>query len=200
MFEASLLILRLFREVGGAAFQPLYVSYENDVRSADVDEIERLFGCPLRSNRSFNAIGFPTRLLNLRVASASRQLFQLLKGYLERLRQSTRVTLLDRLEDCVRSSFQSGKCSAEWCAKKLGMSPRTLRIRLDQLNLRFSDVVERQRIGLAFEYLHQPEMTLDDVAFALGYSEQSSFGRAFKRWTGTTPQSHRAMQSAKGIA
>ena len=54
-----------------------------------------------------------------------------------------------------------------------------------------ADILEKQRIERARTYLERDELTLDDVAAMLGYSEQSSFGRAFKRWTGATPQRFR---------
>lgn len=193
MFEGGLLIAKLLKEIGGDEFRPLYVSLANVTRSVDVAEIERRFGCPFRNGSGSNAIAFASRLLGQPAAGSSRQLFALLDGYLERVHQAARISLVERLEDCIRASFQSGHCSAEWCAKKLGMSPRSLRIRLGQLNLKFSDVVARQRMIAANAYLDRLDLSLDEVAFALGYSEQSSFGRAFKRWTGVTPQTRREM-------
>ena len=53
-------------------------------------------------------------------------------------------------------------------------------------------------MALAKEYLERQELSLDEVAFSLGYAEQSSFGRAFKRWTGMTPQNYRAGLRASG--
>ncbi|HMP55577.1 MAG TPA: AraC family transcriptional regulator ligand-binding domain-containing protein, partial [Novosphingobium sp.] len=192
MYEAGLLIARLLNEVGGRAFRPSYVSLRELASRKDASEIERIFECPYRPSQAANAIGFPTWMLSQPVPNASRQLYLLLQGYLERLRQATRQSLVERLEDCIVSSFGAGDCSLEWCAGKLGLSPRALRMRLGQRDLKFSDLVERKRRDLALEYLSRPDVSLDEVAFALGYSEQSAFGRAFKRWTGTTPQAHRA--------
>jgi AraC-like DNA-binding protein len=48
-------------------------------------------------------------------------------------------------------------------------------------------------VEVAKLYLQEGEITLDEVALRLGYSEQTSFGRAFKRWTGETPQRFRAV-------
>ncbi|MDP3908688.1 AraC family transcriptional regulator [Novosphingobium sp.] len=191
MFEAGLLIAKLLREVGGLTFQPSYVSFCDVVMHRDVAEIERHFGCSLRKTPGVNAIAFPTRMLNYPVANSNRQLFLLLEGYLDSVHLATRRSIVERLEDSIRSSFRSGNCSVDWCARKLGLSPRVLRIQLSQLGLKFSDVVEEQRVGMATEHLDRSDLSLDEVAFVLGYSEQSSFGRAFKRWTGITPQTYR---------
>lgn len=191
MYEGGLLIMKLLREIGGKAFQPNYVSLMSIARDRDVADIERVFGCNVRRNAPVNAIAFRTQMLNQPIAGASRQLFFLLDGYLDRVRETARKSIVGRVEDCVRGSFQTGNCSIEWCAQKLGLTPRTLRSRLNQFGMKFSDIVERQRADLATYYLQRMDLSLDDVAFSLGYAEQSSFGRAFKRWTGVTPQGFR---------
>ena len=75
---------------------------------------------------------------------------------------------------------------------------RTLQIHLSEAGLGFSDLLERQRIDTAKTCLQQEHMSLDDVAAMLGYAEQSSFGRAFKRWTGLSPRQFR--QHSRGVS
>ena len=104
---------------------------------------------------------------------------------------SFRTTIVERVEDYVRGSLPSGSCSIELCARKMGTSVRTLQSNLSEAGLKFSDILERVRTELAKSYLKQDQLSLDDVADLLGYSEQSSFGRAFKRWTGETPKQYR---------
>ena len=79
------------------------------------------------------------------------------------------------------------------------MSVRTLQAKLGDNGLSFSDILEEQRVALAQSYLKQANLALDDVAANLGYSEQSSFGRAFKRWTGVTPKQYRHQYFAGGV-
>jgi len=69
---------------------------------------------------------------------------------------------------------------------------RTLQARLAGDGARFSELVETQRETLARQHLKQSTLSLDEIAERLGYGEQTSFGRAFKRWTGQTPQQYRA--------
>jgi AraC-like DNA-binding protein len=77
------------------------------------------------------------------------------------------------------------------CAAKLGLSTRALHKRLQAVGIQFSDIVDEQRLEAAKHALLQTDYTLDEIANHLGYSEQSSFGRAFKRWTNLTPQAFR---------
>ena len=78
------------------------------------------------------------------------------------------------------------------------MSVRTLQAQLSDAGIHFSDILEKQRIDAAKACLEQGQIPLDDVAAMLGYAEQSSFGRAFKRWTGLTPKNYR--QTVRGCS
>ncbi len=191
MYEGALLILKLLRELGGQAFLPSYVNLAVIARPRDIPEIEKSFGCSYRRNSEMNAIAFRTSVLNRPIANSSRHLYRLLDGYLDRVKDTAHKTLVERVEDYVRGSLQSGSCSFEQCAQKLGFSSRTLQSRLSQCGTGFSEITETQRFHLAKQYLKRRELSLDAIAFLLGYAEQSSFGRAFKRWTGATPQNYR---------
>jgi len=56
-------------------------------------------------------------------------------------------------------------------------------------------VCDSLRHRLALQYVSEPERSMVDVAFMLGFSELSTFYRAFKRWTGITPQQYRRQVS-----
>ncbi|MFA5939527.1 MAG: AraC family transcriptional regulator ligand-binding domain-containing protein [Sinimarinibacterium sp.] len=190
-YQATMLDLKLLRLLGGPAFQPSYVNLSVDARPADVAEVEKQFGCRFRPRAPINAIAFPTEVMNRPVTSANRLVFCLLTRYFDRVKEAARTTVVERVDDYVRGALATGNCSVERCAKKLGTSVRTLQANLDEHGLKFSDILERQRIELARSVLEQGEASLADVAAMLGYSEQSSFGRAFKRWTGLAPQQYR---------
>lgn len=198
-YQAALLNLKLLRQLGGRDFQPHYVNLAVDTRYKDIEELERQLGCRFHSRTTENVIAFPAQILEQRVSSANRLLFKLLGGYLNRVKEAARTTLVDRVQDYIRSSLPEGNCTIERCALKMDVSVRTLQAKLSDSDLSFSDILEEQRIALAQNYLKQEQLTLDDVAANLGYSEQSSFGRAFKRWTGQTPKQYRQYITNKYI-
>jgi AraC-like DNA-binding protein len=72
-------------------------------------------------------------------------------------------------------------------ARRFGLSTRTFQRRLDEHRLVFKDLVEGVRRDLSLRYVTDGRTPLTDVAFLVGYSELSAFGRAFRRWTGSTP-------------
>ena len=198
--QAALLDMKVLRQVGGKSFRPSYVNLAVDAQKKDIAEIESILGCSFHSNGTSNAIGFPSAMMGQPVATANRLLFRLLGGYLDRVRAASRTSVLQQVEDYVRGALPSGQCSIERCAKKLGASVRTLQANLSEHGVRFSDILERQRIEMATACLGRGDLALDEVAALLGYSEQSSFGRAFKRWTGSTPQNYRGRGHQAGKA
>lgn len=198
-YHAALLNVKLLRQLGGKDFQPHYVNLAVDARNRDIEELERQLGCRFHNSATENAIAFPAEILDRRIASANRLLFKLVGGYLSKVKEAARTSLADRVQDYVRSSLPTGNCTIERCAQKMDMSVRTLQSKLGDSDLSFSDILEEQRVGLAQSYLKQQTLSLDDVAANLGYSEQSSFGRAFKRWTGVTPKQFRQQYFAGGV-
>jgi AraC-like DNA-binding protein len=68
---------------------------------------------------------------------------------------------------------------------------RSLQNKLSREGTTFQQLLDYSRKEMAKQYLKNPEMTLCDTAFMLGFSEQSAFNHAFKQWTGKTPKQYR---------
>jgi AraC-like DNA-binding protein len=100
--------------------------------------------------------------------------------------------MLQRLERRICELLPSGKARAKVLAAELGMSERTLHRRLEGIGAKFADVVDRLRHQLAMKYVNDRQIRLTEVAFLLGYSNQSAFSTAFRRWTGKPPRTARA--------
>lgn len=75
----------------------------------------------------------------------------------------------------------------ETVAQELGLNSRTLRRYLKRENTTFTEIVDSVRADLAVRYLREARLSNEEIAFVIGFSEASSFVRAFKRWTGKTP-------------
>lgn len=76
-------------------------------------------------------------------------------------------------------------------AAELHLSERTLQRRLAEHKLNFTELLDAVRRESALQYLREKRVSVDEVAFLLGFATPNSFFRAFKRWTGTTPQGWR---------
>ena len=190
-YQAAMLNVKLLQAMGGPGFAPSWVSLSADTRGPDMPELEKILGCRVSPRSTHNSVAFPVQALDQPVPSANRLLFRLLGGYLEEVKAAQSQSIVDRVDSYIRGSLASGNCSIERCADKIGMSVRTLQARLVAENARFSELVEGQREVLARSLLTQGRLSLDEIADRLGYGEQTSFGRAFKRWTGMTPHQYR---------
>lgn len=76
-------------------------------------------------------------------------------------------------------------------AGALALSPRSLRRKLDQENTSFRTLVEEERRQIAMQLLEGSDMKLDELAIHLGYTDTTSFTRAFRRWMGCSPGEYR---------
>jgi AraC-like DNA-binding protein len=90
-----------------------------------------------------------------------------------------------------------GDLSVAAIARALKMSPRTLQRRLGASSTRLSDVVDRARRDRALADL-RAGATAAEITYALGFSETRAFFRAFRRWTGTTPEAWRTRSRRDG--
>ncbi|NEP18534.1 MAG: helix-turn-helix transcriptional regulator, partial [Leptolyngbya sp. SIO4C1] len=84
-------------------------------------------------------------------------------------------------------------------AAKLGYSSRTLQRKLQQAGTSFQQVLDDIRRELAFQYLQETQLTASEIAFLLGFSENSAFTRAFRRWTAITPGDYRRMVNSQSL-
>lgn len=87
--------------------------------------------------------------------------------------------------------------SVDRVAQVLALSTRGLRRKLDAEGTSFRQIVEEERRQLAEQLLANSQMTLDEMAVHLGYSDTASFTRAFRRWLGVSPGEYRKQRQAR---
>jgi AraC-like DNA-binding protein len=95
--------------------------------------------------------------------------------------------LLHRVRSAIRDALVRGSADAETVASALGLGQRTMQRRLAELGTRWADLLDSTRRTLAEGYLRDPTLGLAEIAWLLGYDEQTSFFRAFRRWHDRTP-------------
>ena len=185
-------ILNVFRIMAGSAWSPLEVQFVHEA-PRDSSEHTRVFGCPVSFACETNALVLERGFTERQVPAADPRLIPILKRYLDQVLHAMprEDQFLCAARKAVAECMRDGECKLAVVAKKLALSPRSLQRRLEEYGIDFSTLVNETRRRFAIEYLKNPNNTLTEVAFLLGYSEVSAFNRAFKRWTGTTPMKHR---------
>lgn len=195
--QAAMLNVQLLRVIGGDNFTPDWISLSVAARNEDAEEIARLLGCRTLLGRARNAIAFSCSALGKSVSTASHVPYRLIRGYLDSLSAVKSNSIADRVEAYVRGALSTGYCSLERCAENISVSVRTLQHHLATEGVLFSELVEREREILSKTYLANGDLSLVEIAQRLGYGDQTSFGRAFKRWTGVTPNDFRRIRSRR---
>ncbi len=111
----------------------------------------------------------------------------------QRLAQlDTGATLAERLGAALLEALPAGETSRERLSRRLAVGTRTLQRRLNDEGTSFQEVLNATRETLARHYLGRTQLPVGEIAFLLGYQDQNSFYRAFRAWTGTTPESARS--------
>ncbi len=99
------------------------------------------------------------------------------------------------VERALWAEVKEGRPSLQNVASTLAMSPRTLQRRLNDEGTSFSEILEAFRQQMATVLLEDDKLAVYEIAFLLGYSEPSTFHRAFRRWTDRSPREFRSSSS-----
>jgi AraC-like DNA-binding protein len=180
------------RVATGVAF-PLHSLEFTHAVPASTTEHERVFGCPVMFGAEACRMVIARGVWDTALVKSDQGLFDLLKQHatllLERLPAD--AGLASEVRAAIAKELRGGDTSLDHVAKKLGVSARTLQRRLEDLGVAYSELVDDMRRAVSTSYLADRELALCEVAYLLGFAEQSSFTRAFKRWTGQTPTEYR---------
>lgn len=159
-------------------------------------EYQRVFGGRLNFGAKRPGLSGPAEYGNYKVADSpgSDQVRDMLRAQLlTELEAANQCNngLMQQVESVLRSRMDGGHTGLEEVAAELGMSGRTLQNRLEESGLSYRDLLDRLRHAQAVVFVSNPSVSLIQAAQMLGFSTQSSFQRAFKRWTGMTPGDYR---------
>jgi AraC-like DNA-binding protein len=109
--------------------------------------------------------------------------------------------LAEKVRAVLLESLPSGESSIDVTARRLGTSSRTLQRNLKEEGTAYKEVVRQTREQLARHYVTNTTLPYAEIGFLLGFEEPSSFFRAFRGWTGETPESVRfAVAAAEAAA
>ncbi|UVJ45328.1 AraC family transcriptional regulator [Pseudomonas sp. LS1212] len=191
--EASLACaLALCSWLTGRVIQPRRVLVQGE-QPVDVEPYKVAFHAPLVFGAPFDALIFEREDMEAPLPTANEAMALLhdrfAGEYLARFSES-RVTHKARQVLC--RLLPQGEPKREVVAQSLHLSQRTLQRRLQDEGTSFQALLDDTRRELAEQYLAQPNMTLLETAYLLGFADPSNFFRAFRRWFDTTPGEYRA--------
>ncbi|WP_237065263.1 AraC family transcriptional regulator [Microbulbifer guangxiensis] len=190
-YEQALAVLnRILCHLAGEDFRAVeaHFSFQSPLPQSRYREV---FHCPVKFSRAVDGLLLKTRDLYIPIDTDRADLHQLLDQFTEEVLTDHSFNLGYQVEQLIENLLPTHNCSLSTIAQQLGFSPRTLQRQLASMGLSFEQMLDRARRSLADDYLAEYEMPLVQVSALLGYSEQSTFTRACRRWYGCTPLQRR---------
>lgn len=184
-------VIQFVRRFVGTGAQPRAIELHCAALSPPA-EYERLFGCPVRFDAAHSAILFDRGLLDHASPYSDPELLHLHEELAEkRLSNLERQDLIERIRAIFAKKLEIEHCELEDIAAQLGIAPRRLRFELTRAGTSFSDLLAEFRFTLAKRLLGKTDERIENIVYLTGFSEPSTFYRAFKRWSGMTPVQYR---------
>jgi AraC-like DNA-binding protein len=158
-----------------------------------IADTSRVYQVPIRYGEPHVGFSLEARWLELPVVQSPQSLREFLAGspanLIVKYRDTSSVT--DRIRRLLRKRLGGELPSLEEVGDALALTPQTLRRRLRDEGRGFQQIKDELRRDAAIELLLQTPLPLLEIANRLGFSEASTFHRAFKQWTGVAPGEYR---------
>ncbi|GGO76823.1 transcriptional regulator [Marinobacterium nitratireducens] len=162
----------------------------------NLSDYQNLFQCPIDFNASENRLTFPADQLSMPMMQNAETLRSFLRTapYQLMVMVNGDRSVSAQVKGLIGRDFSRSPPSIQEVASALNMSARTLRRHLDKEGTTYQALKDQSRFDAAQEYLSYPNVSVQEVAALLGFTEPSAFVRAFRKWSGVTPAAYRDAQ------
>ena len=195
--EATLSIVSLIiRRLSEGRIKPIEVRFQH-ARPVRIDEHERVFNASVSFKREANAIILSREDIQQPIFLANPDFLDAHEKMAQKLMQRFYAagTCAGKVKEMTGKIISRGDMPRIGeIAGRLAMSKRKLQAELKKEGTHFRKLLNEARRELAELYLENPDTSICDIAFLLGFSEQSAFNHAFRRWTGSSPRKYRMLK------
>ncbi|MDD9939731.1 MAG: AraC family transcriptional regulator ligand-binding domain-containing protein [Myxococcales bacterium] len=185
-------LVSLGKRVSDPHGQPAEVCFRQR-RPDGAEALSHALGCRMRFDCPNDLILYGRNTLAQPLPRRDPRLRQILERQAQRMLEQLpeEQDLVQSLRRLIMSELPAGTASADRIARRAGMSVRTMARHLRAMGTSYQRVLDQVRYERACDFLRGPEVEVSDVAFRMGFSDASSFNRAFKRWSGVSPSTYR---------
>lgn len=165
-------------------------------KSASSNQYLSAFDCPTKFGQKYDSIELDTDFLDIELSSHNSQLHDLVSSYLSMVETGSnpisqvKVSTSEQARHLIQKLLPTGQLSRPVIAEKMKLHERSLHRKLQSEGYTFEALVDEIRITEAKKLLAHDAIPMSQIAGLLGYNEQSSFNRAFKRWFNMTPKQY----------
>jgi AraC-like DNA-binding protein len=178
----------LHRDVMGPEFAPreIHVILEEP---KEHDFYRELFGCPVLYGQPENGFVFDAVWLDGAPQLGNEITYAAVLALCDALEDEfgKRIGVAGKVRQFLLASI-GRRASLEAVAERLDIPVRTLRRKLSEQGTSFRELAEQAKVQVATKYIRDTEMTMEDIAHAVGFSDAANFRHAFRRWAGERPQ------------
>lgn len=185
--------VKMIREITQKEINPKKVSFVHKEPESN-SNYSNFFNCEVNFSDRTNSIHFLTKDLDIPTAKADKSISAFLLERLEEEKKGVEKQankLIIDITNLITDSLSSGIPSIKSISELLAMSSRTFTRRLSEAGITYRDLIKTTQLNLAKEILRDSSKSIGEIAFLTGFSEQSAFNRAFKKWTNQTPSEFR---------
>ena len=184
-------VIRAFQEVTDGQFKPEKILFTHSPNTS-LDEYRRILQCDVEFNAPHFKLYFASEILDYRSLNSAPELLNMhieaADKHIALLQQRDFIT---EVSGQIAALLESGEATLETVANKLNLSVRQLRHQLKTADTSFQKLLNKHRHSLARRLLSKTHEDISEIVYLTGFSEPSTFYRAFKRWEGTTPIEYR---------
>ena len=185
-------LLKFCRTIAGEEFNPARVCFQQDEPPNTAFHYE-LFRCPIEFGAEATRMEIRREDADRRLAGSNEELASLNEHIVVKyLAHREKSDIVNQAKAAIIDALAEGQVTEQTVAEALHTTSRNLHRRLSQHDTSFGQLLTETRKELATQYINDRSKTLTEISYLLGFSEVSSFSRAYKRWTGVPPSEARA--------
>jgi len=186
-------VTKLCRVICGNSFSPAKVCFQQK-KPAETSFHYEFFRCPIDFEAPATVIAIHLADVDKRLTGSNDELARLNEHIvIKYLAHSSKNDIVNRVKAAIIDGLSNGFVTEESIAGELHTTPRNLHRKLQKKETSFKQLLNEIRKDLALQYIQDRSKTLTEISFMLGFSEASSFSRAFKSWTGKPPSEARQL-------
>ena len=188
-------LIRFLQSVSDDKFKPTRICFTHTAKT-NIKEYERVFQCPVEFNDKQFKLYFEPEILSYRSPYAEPELLSMhMQSANQHMQQLAKRDLILEVRNQVGALLETGEISLETISQHLEISPRQLRHQLNLAGTSLQRIINHYRKSLSKQLLSQTDESIAEIVYLTGFSEPSTFYRAFKRWEGMTPIEYRQINN-----
>ncbi len=181
-------IVSILTQILGEKVFPEFTYFSQSV-DENINEYKKIFGENLFFSKDENAIFFKKDNLDIPVKNSNSLMLDYFENEAKKILDEQELqSWYSKVEKEIFKNIGEKEITIDLISSNLGTTPRTLQNYLKSENKTFRDALNKIRQKLAEHYINNTKMDYGTISFLLGYSEPSSFFRAYKKWNNKTPK------------